>query len=281
MTALTSPEVSPSRSVRTGDFADRAPILFAATILAAIMIPVTLALHAADQRILDGEAVWLKPLKFQISMLVHGATLFLLSGLVDEGFRRRLWVRVPLGMVGVAMLYESVFLSIQAGRGVRSHFNDDTAFDAIGGAIMSYGAGLLVTGPFVLGLVILVRAGWTRRLTPLHLAAALGLVMGAGLAIWSGTYMGMNRGPFVGTHEMGDPALPLFGWSLVAGDYRIGHFFGLHTMQALPLAALALLGLPARAGYPAVLAVAAACGGLTAWASLSAHAGLPILGLPL
>lgn len=51
-------------------------------------------------------------------------------------------VRIPGMAVAATAIYELAFLNIKAARGVRSHFNADTLFDRVGGAIMAGGAGV-------------------------------------------------------------------------------------------------------------------------------------------
>ena len=251
-----------------------------ATAFSLALIPVTLLLLAADPRVLDGEALWLKPLKFQISMAVLCGTLVLAVLAAGPGAAASPWVRVPAVAAAATAFYELTFLGLQAARGTRSHFNVDTAFDRIGGTAMAAGAGVLVLGAALIGaaiLVWLIGKGRGSLDEPLLLALGLGLVLGGVLGGQTGGAIGANHGPFVGVHGPSDPAVPLMGWSLAAGDLRIAHFLGLHAMQALPLLALALRPLlPASAVSSVVILGAVAWTTLTLATMTAAQSGLPV-----
>ncbi len=254
--------------------------LRAAILLSVVAIPLGLLMLGLDRRVLDDEALWLEPLKFHLSLAMHGVTVLLAVRLLPEAWQAHPVARGGLAFFAVVIVYEAAFLSIQAGRGVRSHFNDATPFDAIGGTVMAAGAGVLVAVPFVLGLALaaaVLRGGWSGIAeNPLPLAAMLGCVLAGWLGAQTGSAMGANGGPFVGVDPAQGPFVPLTGWSLAGGDYRISHFLGVHAMQALPLAALALLAvLPAGAVAWTLPPIAAGWAGLTLLALARAGEGLP------
>jgi hypothetical protein len=249
--------------------------LGAALALCVVMVPLTLALLLVDTRVLDSEAIWLKPLKFQLSLGLHAATVLLLTAHLPGMLAQTRTVRWVNAALGWTLIYEALFIALQAARGVRSHFNSATWFDEIGGTIMAGGAGVLTLAPAVVGVVLiwhLVRRGSDRL--PLHLGMALGLILSGWLGGQTGGAIGANQGPFVGA-ALG-PFLPLTGWSLTGGDLRIAHFAGLHAMQALPVGALV-----ASVILPRHLAVAAVVAGSTGWAVATlwllymAQSGLP------
>jgi hypothetical protein len=225
------------------------PLLTLATVVMALgAVCTTLGLFL-DARLLMGEPVWLKPTKFFLSLAAYNATLLYFFSFLSE--RRRL-VRISSGILAVAGTIEMVAIVLQAARGVRSHFNVGSPFDAAIFSIM----GLTITvlwGTMIVLAVVLLRS----RLGDRPLAAALRLgfiaaVMGAGLGYFMTNprptqLEALRTGQGVlesGSHTFGapdgGPGLPLVGWSTVAGDMRPAHFLGLHAMQVLPLFAMLL-----------------------------------------
>ena len=118
----------------------------------------------------------------------------------------------------------------------------------------------------------------------LKLALALGSIntaVGMGLAYlmtWPTATQLANYQGIAGAHAVGvsdgGPGLPFLGWSTVAGDLRVGHFFGLHSIQvAAILLALTLL-LPIAFRVPLIVVGNLAWlgfVGLVTWQSLRAE----------
>ncbi|GIJ80440.1 hypothetical protein SAMN05443287_10447 [Micromonospora phaseoli] len=196
----------------------------------------------ADQRVLTGVPIWLKPFKFSVSFVLYGLTLAWLLTLLRRRSRIAEWaatVVVAMGTVEMAIIVGQVL------RGTASHYNETSPLNATLWLLMGAAIMVLFAAHLVIGIVVLRQPIADR-------AARYAVSLGIGLAL-----LGMlvaipmtlpGQAPAVegiaGAHSVGvsdgGPGLPLVGWSTTGGDLRIGHFVGLHALQVLPILALLL-----------------------------------------
>jgi len=207
------------------------PLVFLGLVMAVAFVGALVGL-ALDPRTLTGAPVWLKPAKFGLSTGVYAFTLLWLLRRVTGHARL---VRLVGWGTALALAFEMVAIVGQAARGVRSHFNDDTPFDATLFSLM--GAAIAVVWLLNLLTALLLlrqpmpRSGfaWGARLG--MLVCLLGLLLAAPMIAASSHTVGARDG---------GPGLPVVGWSTVGGDLRVAHFLALHAMQVLPLAGWAI-----------------------------------------
>ncbi|KAB1928635.1 hypothetical protein F8280_02600 [Micromonospora noduli] len=217
------------------------PLMFLVSVMAVLAV-VTVVGILVDPRFLTGAPIWLKPFKFAVSFVLYGATLAWMLSLLPR--RSRAVERAVVVIVAVAVVENAVIVG-QVIRGQTSHFNDTTPlntalFAAMGAAIM-----VLFFAHLVIGIVVLIQripdrvaataVGWGLGLSLLGMLAAVPMA----LPMQDPGIEGVSGAHSVGVPD-GGPGLPLVGWSTTGGDLRIGHFVGLHALQALPILAILL-----------------------------------------
>ncbi|MBV1928720.1 MAG: hypothetical protein KUG81_04335, partial [Gammaproteobacteria bacterium] len=184
-----------------------------------------------------GAAIWHKPIKFALSLAIHFLTLAFLVQQLDK-VRRTGITLVLFGYSAIAaMLFEQLYISIQAGRGRLSHFNISSDLEMMLYSLMGVGAVILVLTSLALGIMIW-RYG-KKDGSGLRLGSISGLILGSILTLVYAGYMSSSPGY---SHHVGEVVtgahIPFLGWSREVGDLRIPHFIATHMMQLLPLIGL-------------------------------------------
>jgi len=212
------------------------------------VLAVSAAGLAIDPRLVTGAPIWMKPVKFAVSITVYVATMLWAFTYLQAWTKTRAlvgWVSA-LTLVG-----EMVIILTQVVRGTSSHFNTSTPLNAALWTAM--GAAIAVQTLTSVWLAVAIwRASFTDRamawafrlgLTLSILGASTGGFMTAPTAAQRDIMRAGQRPMAVGAHTVGAPdggaGLPGTGWSTAHGDVRVPHFIGLHAFQALPLLALA------------------------------------------
>jgi hypothetical protein len=210
-----------------------------------------------DSRQLLGVSVWEKPIKFYISVAIFSFTYSWLSSFITRGSR---WVKLTGFVIAVSLAVEIVIILFMASIGETSHFNVSTPTAIAIWSIMATFISIVLFSTIFISLMIMFQK---QQEFNLKLALALGSIntaVGMGLAYlmtWPTATQLANYQGIAGAHAVGvsdgGPGLPFLGWSTVAGDLRVGHFFGLHSIQvAAILLALSLL-LPLAFRVPLIL----------------------------
>lgn len=209
-----------------------------------------LLMHAAP---ILGVHPALKPLKFAFSIAVFLGTMAVLLPClsVAEPIRSSLAVLLSLSMSA-----EMIVIGGQALRGRRSHFNFERPLDAALTITMLLGILVLLLVMVAVAVLATTRPIASPALIAAAWRSALWLFLFASI---SGFAMGGRASHAVGGSEIG-PGLPITSWSTTHGDLRVSHFFALHSLQIIPLVALALSWLPLGNGARWTLLVIAVVG---------------------
>nr|BFE66026.1 hypothetical protein GCM10020063_105520 [Dactylosporangium thailandense] len=220
------------------------PLIAVAGLMAALALATLIGVFV-DDRTLLGAPIWLKPLKFSVSIAIYATTIAWLLPRLERRPRLGWWLGT---VIAGTMLVEMVIITGQAARGHQSHFNNRTPLDATLYGVMGATIAIAWVATLIIAVLLLMQRMPGRADA---LAVRLGILvalagMGVGflMTIPSAAQLATGNPTIVGAHAVGvadgGPGLPLVGWSTTGGDLRAGHFIGMHALQALPLFAFAL-----------------------------------------
>jgi len=252
---------------------------FAATgIFLALSLLATMPAMMLDTRVFLGENVWIKPIKFQIALLVYMLTLAFFARFLPAGMTSKPLYKAYSAVVVFAVAAETVWIAGAAMFGIASHFNDTQPFMTAIYPLMGLLAVTLTSASLVYGAAML----WEERgriTDPLRLSIALGLVLTFVLTVPVAGTLSSLGGHHIGTPVTG-AAMPFFGWSGEVGDLRVSHFLATHALHFVPLAGLAIGAITAGMRASLLVWVAAALFSLIVGATyFQAMAGLPLIEL--
>jgi len=203
------------------------------TLLLTGFLAISALLYLFDKSLLGDELLWAKPLKFEVSVIIHFLTLAVLASLLSPARRNSVAWKCMSYAVVAAGIFEVMYIFLQAARGRESHFNNTTVVESIMYGLMGIGAVILVLGSLYLGW-LLFREYQSERNNPLLLSGALGLTAGSILTLIIASYMSSQPDNIIiASSEV--IRVPFFGWYLNGQDLRVPHFLATHLMQLLPL----------------------------------------------
>lgn len=246
-------------------------VLLWAGVLHLVAVVPALVLMQVDDRTLLGIDIWIKPAKFLLSIGIYLVTLAWMLPRVEVG---RLMREALRWTFVITMIGESSLISMQAWRGVPSHFNATTSFDA---AVFDAMGGLIAANTLAAFALLVLFLFRPRPMLPRAVLSGIrfGLLLFLVASGVGGMMVGQNAHA-VGVAD-GGPGLPFVNWSTEGGDLRIAHFIGLHALQGLPILGWLVGRRSPTAGVTTVHLAALAWALLFGWTLWQAMSGRPLV----
>lgn len=210
---------------------NHSPLLYWIVIVHLVLAIVSITSSFMDDRTLMEVNVWMKPLKFSISVAIYILTVGFLMTLYPFSKKKKNLIN---NIVCWTLLIELGLIIYQASGGVQSHYNISNPFDGLIFTAM----GILIAINVIIMALFIFETIRLKLKTPklLQWAILLGWVI-VFFGSWVGGQMISEMSHNIGVED-GGPGLPLVNWSTIAGDLRVAHFFGLHGLQIIPIFAL-------------------------------------------
>ena len=170
----------------------------------------------------------IKPIKFALSTWVYAWTMAYLLFYVNNQNRVK-WYSI---LAITVMLFEIGVITVQAFRGKLSHFNQTELLGGILYALMGIMIVWLTTATLIISMRFILQKSYSIDKI-FALSIKIGLIFFIIFSFFGG-YMSVINSHNVGG-KIGEAGLPLLNWSTLFGDLRVAHFFGIHSLQIIPL----------------------------------------------
>ena len=191
---------------------------------------VCVVMMALDDTQVMGINAWIKPFKFYISIAIFCWTMgWLLHPLqMPRRIGYYSWMTV------LVLAFEMVVITWQAANGRLSHYNITAPLYVVLFSLMGIAITILAVWTGVMAWYFFKKKDF---MVPMRYiwGIRLGLIIFV-IFSFEGGLMASQLAHTVGAPD-GSTGLPLVNWSRQYGDLRIAHFFGMHALQLLPLAA--------------------------------------------
>lgn len=190
------------------------------------LVLIFLILALIDHRQLLGLNVWVKPMKFAISLGIFTWTMSWLLSYLPQVKR----VKFISWVIVVTMGLEIFIIAMQSLRGETSHFNVSSSLNLF--LFNTMGIAIVVNTLMVFWAFLLFR-----KVRSLPQGYKLGIQLGMlifVIASLEGFVMVGQMSHTVGAPD-GQEGIFFLNWAKKYGDLRIAHFMGLHALQVLPI----------------------------------------------